>query len=160
MGSDGSSKLFYTRPGASRYEVMEKTSIVIGLKSLATILQEKINQPARRSGPWHPKHFMAHPDCVFRNDDDRRQQAIKDARDISFHIASQFLEVVDDPNVTGANPPLQTLLLTPGRAEQIDLYDIASLTHIARKTANANEVSAEADPSSGPVVELPVWRQS
>jgi hypothetical protein len=160
MASDGSSKLFYTRPGAAHYEVTERTDIVIGLTNLEPILQEKINQPARRSGAWHPKHFMAHPDCIFRNNDDRRQQAIKDARDISFHIASNFLEVVDDPDVAGANPPLQTLLLTPGRAEQIDLYDIASLTQIARKTAHASEVSAEGDPCSGPVVELKVWRQS
>lgn len=160
MASDGSSKLFYARPGAVRYEVMEKTDIVIGLESLAPTLQEKITQPARRSGPWHPRHFMAHPDGVFRNDEERRQQAIRDARDISSHIASQFLEVVDDPNVIGANPPLQTLLLTPSRAEQIDLYEIGSLTQIARKTARANEVSAEPDPCEGPVVELAVWPRS
>jgi hypothetical protein len=102
---------------------------------------------------------MAHPDGVYRNDDDRRQQAINDARSISYHIASQFLEVVDDPNVTGANPPLQGLLLTPGRAEQIDVYEIGSITQIARKTAHANEVSAEADLYGGAVVELAVWRQ-
>jgi hypothetical protein len=72
----------------------------------------------------------------------------------------QFLEVVDDPNVTGANPPLQTLLLTPGSAKQIDLYEIASLTQIERKTAGAKEVSAEPDPGSGRVAELTVWRQS
>ena len=161
MASDGSSKLLYARPGDARYEVVERTKVVIGLKNLEPILQEKINQPGRHGGFWHPNHFMmTHPGRVFRNDDDRRQQALKDAMEISTHIAMQFLEVVDDPNVTGANPPLQTLLLTPGSAKQIDLYDIASFTQIARKTAHANEVSAEADPCSGPVVELTVWRQS
>lgn len=161
MASDGSSKLFYARPGAARYEVIETTKVVIGLKSLEPILQEKIDQPARRAGLWHPNHFMiTNPFRVLRNDDDCRQQALKDAREISYHIVSQFLEVVDDPNVTEANPPLQTVFLTPGRAQQINLYEIKGLNQIARKTAHANEVSAEADPCSGPVVELTVWRQS
>jgi len=161
MASDGSSKLFYARPGATRYEVMERKKVVIGLESLKPILEEKINQPGRHGGFWHPNHFMmTHPGRVFRNDDDRRQQALKDAREISSHIAMQFLEVVDDPNVTGANPPLQTLLLTPRSAKQIDLYEIASPTQIARKTARANEVSAEADPCSGRVAELTALRQS
>jgi hypothetical protein len=161
MASDGSSKLFYARPGAARYEVVEKTNVVIGLKNLEPILQEKINQPGRHGGFSNPNHFMmAHSGRVFRNDDDRRQQALKDAWEISVHIVLQFLEVVDDPNVIGASPPLQTLLLTPGSAKQINVHEVASFTEIARKTAHPNEVFAEADPCSGPVVELTVWRQS
>jgi hypothetical protein len=161
MASDGSSKLFYARPSTARYEVMERTQVVIGLKSLEPILQEKINQPGGHGGFWHPNHFMmALPGRVLRNDDDRRQQALKNAREISSHIAMQFLEVVDDPNVTGAKPPLQTLLLTPGSAKQLNLYEIAGPTQIARKTAHANEVSAEPDRCSGRVAELTVWRQS
>ena len=161
MASDGSSKLLYARPGDARYEVVERTKVVIGLENLEPILQEKINQPGRHGGLSHPNHFMmALPGRVFRNDDDRRQQALKDAWEISSHIAMQFLEVVDDPNVTGASPPLQTLLLTPGSAKQIDLYEIASPTQIERKSARENEVSAEADLCSGRVAELTVWSQS
>lgn len=159
MASSGSSILLYARPSAGRYEVIEKMNVVIGLTSLEPILQDKIGQsPAGRAGAWHPKHFMAHPDGVFGNEVDRRQQAIQDATDISCHIASQFLEVVDDPNVTGANPPLQTLLLTPTGVRQIDLYDVASATEIARKTARANEVTAEDDSCNGAIIELTVWR--
>jgi hypothetical protein len=74
MASDGSSKLFYARPGAARYEVIERTKVVIGLESLEPILREKINQPARHGGLGHPNHFMmALPGRVFRNDDDRQQ---------------------------------------------------------------------------------------
>jgi hypothetical protein len=158
MAADGSSKLFYAQPAGARYEIMEKTDAIIALKHLEPILQEKIAQaPAGHGGLWHPKHFMSHPDGFLRNDEDRRKQTIKDARDISFHIATQFLEVVNDPNVTGANPPLQTLLLTPGRADQINLYDVVSPSRIARKTAHANEVSAEPDLGGGRIVELTVF---
>lgn len=160
MASDGSSKLFYARPGVVGYEVIETTNAVIGLKSLEPILQEKINQPARRAGFWHPNHFMmTNPFHAFRNDDDRRQRALKDALETSYHIVLQFLEVVDDPTVAGASPPLQTLFLTPGSAKQINVHQVKSLTQIERKTAHAKEVSAEADPCNGRVAELTVWRQ-
>ncbi|MEX2142687.1 MAG: hypothetical protein WD894_25760 [Pirellulales bacterium] len=157
MALDGSSKLFYARPLAGRYEVTERTSVVIGLVNLEPVLREKIEEPAARAGPWHPRHFMMHPDDVLRNDIDRRQQAIRDAWDISFHVVSQFLLVVENPTVAGANPPLQNVFLTPGRAQHMQLFQVGGIDQIARRTAQTKEVSGVVDPLNGPIEELTVW---
>lgn len=55
MASDGSSKLFYLRPTAVRYEVTERTDIVIGLRNLEPILRQKIAQPPMGPGPLPPE---------------------------------------------------------------------------------------------------------
>jgi hypothetical protein len=157
MSPDGSSRLFYARPIAGRYEVTERTSAVIGLANLEPVLRKKIQEPAAHSGAWHPRHFMMHPDDVLRNDADRRQQALRDAWNISFHILSQFLLVVEDPAVVGANPPLQNVFLTPGRAQHISLFLIGRSDQFARRTAQEKELSGVDDSLNGPIVELTVW---
>jgi hypothetical protein len=158
MSSGGSAKLIYARPEPPHYALIEREDVAIGWRHLEPILRKKIDRFAPRPGNWHPKYFMTHPDGSFRNDEDRRKQALKDAMDISLHIASQFLEVVEDPTVTGAKPPLQALLLTPGHAKDIDFYEYSGGTQLVRRTARPTEVSAE--PEGDRIVELTLWPKS
>ena len=159
IAANGNSVLLYAKPVEGEYEVSEVIHKVIGVvDELGPKLREKINEPANRSGFSHPKHFMCLPDDIYKDDHDREQQVIKDARDISFHIACGFLEIVDDPDVDGVNPPLQAILLTPSGCQQFDLYDIDTWKKkIDRKSARANEVIEEPDSDTRAIVELDVW---
>ncbi|MCP3676056.1 MAG: hypothetical protein GY721_00220 [Deltaproteobacteria bacterium] len=162
ISTNGNSKLLYARPDKTcyEYEVSERSQAVIGLQNLEPKLWKKINEP-KPKGLWRPEHFMFLPDVVFPSGYDRKQRAIQDAREISRNILWEFLEIVDDPRVDGANPPLQNVLLLPSRSEVIDCYElnVSSIKSpkITRKTARAREVYEEPDSGSRAIVELNVW---
>lgn len=155
ISTKGNSKLFYAYPDAQShgYAVSERLQAVIGIKDLEPRLQ-KIIDMRKPSGLYHPKHFMCRPDDMFLTDYDPKNQAILDAKEISFHISRVFLDIVEDPTVDGVNRPLQSVLLLPSGPISIALYEIASSTQITRKTARANEVREEPDPSSTSIAEL------
>lgn len=155
ISTKGNSKLFYAYPDSEShtYKVSERLQAVIGPTPLVTGLQRMIDT-CKPSGLYHPKHFMCRPDDMFPAGYDPKNQAILDAMEISGHISRVFLEIVEDPTVHGVNPPLQSVLLLPSGPRFIELYDIASSTQITRKTARANEVHEEPDPSYKSIAEL------
>ncbi len=140
---------------------MEQSKAVIGLKPLEPKLLMKIDAH-KPSGLYRPKHFMSLPyDDFFPSGYDRKHQAVLDARQISHNILWAFLEIVDDPGVDEASPPLQNVLLLPSGSERIELFtvDPSSIKSpkIAIKTARASEVSEESDPSYKAIVELIIY---
>jgi len=159
ISTTGDSKLLYARPAGKRYEVSEQLEVIIGLGSLEPVLKAKINE-LKPKGLWRPEHFMSLPDDIFPGDHDREQRAIQDAMEISRNITFVFLEIVDDPSVDEANPPLQYVLLTPSGPMKIDLFDIDTSDikspKIRRKSARDSEVSEEPDSYSKAIVELDI----
>ena len=77
ISTEGNSKLLYARPDTTRYryEVLERSQAVIGLRQLEPKLQEKIDA-FKPKGLYRPKHFMSLPDDIVH---DRKQQVIHDA---------------------------------------------------------------------------------
>ena len=155
ISAKGNSKLFYACPDAEShsYKVSERLQAVIGIEPLQPSLQKMIDM-CKPSGLYHPEHFMCRPDDMFPSGYDPKNQAILDAKEISSHISRVFLQIVEDPTVPGVNPPLQSVLLLPSGPVSNDLYEIASSAQITRKTARANEVHEEPDPSYESIAEL------
>lgn len=116
-------------------------------------LQEKIDT-FPRSGLFRLEHFMCLPDDIFPSGYDRKDRAIREAKEISQHISMDFLEIVEDPEEVLVHPPLQSVLLLPSGPMQLNLYDIDSSKQITKKTISASEVRGASDPSDKAVVEL------
>ncbi|MFC1932154.1 hypothetical protein ACFLXU_00785 [Chloroflexota bacterium] len=161
ISTKGDSKLFYAQPHVKKksYKISElsqdvkKSYAVIGCLYLEPKLQEKIDT-FPRSGLFRLEHFMCLPDDSFPSGYDRKDRAIREAKEISQHISMDFLEIVEDPKEVLVHPPLQSVLLLPSGPMQLNLYEIASSKQITKKTISASEVRRASDPSDKAIVEL------
>lgn len=161
ISTKGDSKLFCAKPDVNKksYKISElsqdvkQSYAVIGCKYLGPKLQEKIDT-FPRSGLFRLEDFMCLPDDIFPSGYDRKDRAIREAKEISEHISMDFLKTVEESEEDLVHPPLQSVLLLPSGPMHLNLYDIGSSTQITKKTISAGEVRGASDPSDKAVVEL------
>jgi len=142
--------LLYARPLNTEYEIVEKSKVCIGQESLEKELIIKINEPPNGPGLMSLDSFMVWPDEVYINDEQRIQQAIHDAHQISSYIAFRFYELVSDDNKKYVNPPIQNVVITPAGCKELIMFDIENKNNIKKVSAGLDEVYGARVERAGP----------
>ena len=83
---------------------------------------------------------MVWPDEIYIDDEQRKQQAIQDALQISSFVAMKFYEIISDDNEKYINPPIQNVVITSTGCKEIMMFDIENKNNIKRVSARLDEV--------------------